>query len=253
MRQYFKFQCDYYPSLTQDVIDRVEFKTVWSGKRMNVGDNMSNVKVKILRGVGINDVNYIVKKSVTIGHGNKKRKQVLVWVCPYYQKWHNMLVRCYCKKYQARHPTYIDCSVDPDWLYLSNFIKWVDSQPNRDWQNCSLDKDFLSEGNKHYSPDTCVFISKNLNPFIINRCADRAEYLLGVCLHKPTGKFRAGCSDPFKVNSGHVGLFNTELEAHLAWQAKKHEYACQLADLQSDERVAEVLRTKYAPDKDWRI
>ena len=40
MREYFKFQCDYYPTLTQDVIDRVEFKTVWSGKRMGVGDKV---------------------------------------------------------------------------------------------------------------------------------------------------------------------------------------------------------------------
>jgi hypothetical protein len=54
-----------------------------------------------------------------------------------------------------------------------------------------------------------------------------------------------------KIKSRHIGYFKTELEAHKAWQARKHEYALQLADLQSDERVAEVLRTKYAPDKDW--
>jgi len=40
MRQYFKFQCDYYPNITQDVLDRIEFKTVWSGKRMGVGDKV---------------------------------------------------------------------------------------------------------------------------------------------------------------------------------------------------------------------
>ena len=40
MRQYFKFQCDYYPELTQEVLDQAEFKTVWSGKRMNVGDKL---------------------------------------------------------------------------------------------------------------------------------------------------------------------------------------------------------------------
>jgi len=40
MRQYFEFQCGYYPTLTQEVLDRAEFKTVWSGKRMGVGDKV---------------------------------------------------------------------------------------------------------------------------------------------------------------------------------------------------------------------
>ena len=48
MRQYFKFQCDYYPALTQEVIDRVEFKTVWSGKRMGVGDKVVYAFVYVL-------------------------------------------------------------------------------------------------------------------------------------------------------------------------------------------------------------
>jgi len=41
------------------------------------------------------------------------------------------------------------------------------------------------------------------------------------------------------------------LDAHLAWKQQKHEYACLLADLQEDSRVADALRQRYAPDKDW--
>lgn len=48
-----------------------------------------------------------------------------------------------------------------------------------------------------------------------------------------------------------MGVFPTELEAHLTWQARKHELSCMLADLQTDERIATVLRERYAPDKDW--
>ena len=162
-----------------------------------------------------------------------------------------MLARCYNKKDLARNPTYVGCSVDSDWLHLSNFIKWVDSQPNKDWQNCSPDKDFLVEGNKCYSADTCVFVSRRVNTFILDTRAARGTYSIGASWHKASGKFIATCKDPFKIRSTHIGSFNTELEAHLAWQDRKHEYALQLADLQSDERVAEVLRTRYSPDKDW--
>jgi hypothetical protein len=208
-------------------------------------------KDRLAHGAGINDVDYVVQERVTIGYVNGKQRQEIVWVCPYYAKWYDVLRRCYSRSFQDKYPTYVGCSVDPDWLYLSNFIKWVDSQPNRDWQNCHIDKDFLIEGNKHYGPSTCVFISGSLNNFIVNRVNYRGDNLLGVCQYKNSGKFKADCSDPFKVKGRGLGSFSTALEAHKAWQARKHEYALQLADLQSDERVAEVLRTKYAPDKDW--
>jgi hypothetical protein len=201
--------------------------------------------------VGINDVDYVVVKRRPSVYVNGIRKQERLWTCPYYQKWSDMLRRCYCKKSQNKRPTYIGCTVTPEWFYLSNFIRWVDSQPNRDWENCQLDKDLLIEGNKCYSPDSCAFVSKGLNLFIINSEAHRGGYLIGVSYHKATGRLIAQCRDPFKVKTKYIGSFNTEMEAHKAWQARKHEYALQLADLQNDPRVAEVLRTKYAPDKDW--
>ena len=48
MKQYFKAQIDYYPKLTQDVLDRAEFKTVWSGKRMQPGDRVVYAYVYVL-------------------------------------------------------------------------------------------------------------------------------------------------------------------------------------------------------------
>jgi len=200
---------------------------------------------KLVYGFGINDVDYVVKKWEEAGYINGKRKQKLVWMCPYYSKWHSMLGRCYSGKHRARQLTYKGCTVHSDWFYLSQFIKWVDEQPNREWMSCNLDKDFLVKGNKIYSPDTCVFISGLANTFIIDSGGSRGDYSLGVSWHKVAGKFQVHCRDPFKVDNMYLGLFDSELEAHLAWKAKKHEYALRLADLQSDERVAEVLRTKY--------
>lgn len=210
---------------------------------------MSKTK-RLVFGVGINDVDYIINESITIGYIDGKQKQKVIWVCPYYKKWVDLLKRCYSDKYQARYPTYVGCTIDPDWLCLSNFIKWVDSQPNRNWRNCEPDKDLLISGNKHYSPETVAFVTKQVNYFTLSNKGGRGEYMLGVVGITPSGKFRSGCQNPFikKVKEfRHI----TELEAHKAWQAQKHEYACMLADLQEDPRVADALRQRYAPDKDW--
>ena len=40
IRDYFKVQIETYPRLTDEVLDRVDFKTVWSGKRMAPGDRV---------------------------------------------------------------------------------------------------------------------------------------------------------------------------------------------------------------------
>ena len=40
MTEYFKYQIDFYPQLTDYVLERAEYKTVWSGKRMQPGDRV---------------------------------------------------------------------------------------------------------------------------------------------------------------------------------------------------------------------
>jgi hypothetical protein len=117
--------------------------------------------------------------------------------------------------------------------------------------NCQPDKDFLVQGNKHYSPETVVFIPKKVNLFITDSGKVRGDYMIGVSYlpNKKINPYHARCSNPFS-GSRYIGVHPTELEAHLAWQAKKHEYACMLADEQEDERIASRLREMYAPDKD---
>lgn len=210
---------------------------------------MGKKKNKLIFGWGVNDVDYSVTRSEVV-NGKKK----IVWICPYYRKWLGILTRCFCPKYQERQPTYKGCTVSEDWKYLSDFIKWVDSQPNRDWMDCEADKDFLSANNKHYSSDTVVFIPAKVNLFIIDRGNGRGNCMIGVCNKHYNSKkspYEAQCRNPFNGERGYIGVFSSEIEAHKAWQAKKHEYACQLADMQEDDRVAKALRERYAPDKDW--
>ena len=209
---------------------------------------MSRNRNKLICGWGVVDVAYNVTRSETI---NGKRK--LVWICPYYVKWKSIIERCLCPKKQVKCPTYKGCTITEDWKHLSNFIKWVDSQPNRDWVKCEPDKDFLVQGNKHYSPETVVFVPRKVNTFIIDCGKSRGSYMIGVNYEPYNGKknpYKANCRNPFG-GSSYIGMFPTEIEAHKAWQAKKHEYACLLADEQTDERIASRLREMYASDTDW--
>ena len=188
-------------------------------------------------GVGVNDAAYPVYGFSKID-GRKK----LLWICPTYRSWNDMLRRCYGVGEQAVHPTYAGCSVSPDWLSLSVFRAWMLGQP---WEGASLDKDLLYPGNKVYGPDTCVFIQSQLNVFLTDRGAARGEWPIGVSRHKASGKFAAQCRNPFTRKGEHLGLFALPEDAHEAWRARKHEHACAYADQQTDPRIAAALRTRY--------
>jgi len=196
---------------------------------------------KLVYGVGINDADYVVKKMETI-EVNGKRKQRLVWVCPYYSVWTHMLERCYSAKLQEKYPTYKGCSVSEEWLTFSNFKRWMEKQ---DWEGLQLDKDILFSGNKVYSKETCVFVSGMVNNFTIDRGNDRGEWPLGVCWHKEKSKFRSRCRNPFTKKGEHLGYFTCELEAHQEWLKRKLELAHLLAAEQTDERVGKALIERY--------
>lgn len=193
-------------------------------------------------GVGINDADYVVKKWETVGHVDGVRKRKLVWYCPYYRVWHSMLQRCYSPKYQERFPTYKGCSVSEEWLTFSVFKMWMEAQ---DFEGKHLDKDLLFKGNKVYSKETSVFVTREINLFTNDRGNDRGEWLIGVCWHKASGKFQSRCSNPFTKKREVLGLFNCELEAHQAWLKRKLELAHSLAAEQTDERIARALIERY--------
>lgn len=187
---------------------------------------------KLVCGAGINDADYQVLPTI-----NGKR----VW-CPYYRKWCSMLQRCYGESYHKRYPTYQDCTVCEEWLVFSNFKSWMETQ---EWEGYHLDKDFLFEGNKIYSPETCVFISRELNTFIIDCGNSRGEYPIGVYFNKVTNRFRSKCNNPFTKKFVHLGYYDTMEEAHQVWKKYKHQLALQYAELQADERIKQVLINKF--------
>lgn len=189
-------------------------------------------KRTLVYGVGLNDANYPVRKMI----------DGVNWICPFYSAWSDMLKRCYSEKYKGKRPTYAGCYVCIEWLTFSNFKAWMEAQ---DWKGKQLDKDFILSGNKLYSKDVCTFITGMTNAFITDRSSARGSWKLGVSKRKPSNSFYAQCSNPFTGENEYLGTFSEESDAHQAWKMRKHQHACRLADLQTDDRVANALRTRY--------
>jgi len=125
------------------------------------------------------------------------------------------------------------------------FRAWMITQ---DWEGKSLDKDILFYDNKEYSPEKCVFVSKELNSFFTDSASMRGNYPIGVSFHAKTGKFQSNCKNPLTNRKVYLGLHETPESAHLAWRDAKHFYANELAQREDDPRIKEALINRYRPD-----
>lgn len=205
--------------------------------------------MELLYGVGINDVDYVTQIREGMGYVDGKRKRKLVWICPFYKLWINMLRRCYDEKELMRQPTYRGCSVTQEWHSLSRFKKWVETQ---DYVGKCLDKDILSVGNKVYSPTTCAFISQPTNSFVTVNFSTQGDFPVGVSYHKLTNKFQASCNNPITKKQNYLGLYVTPEEAHEVWRKHKHELAQLVAETETDPRVVAALQKRYSYDEWYR-
>jgi hypothetical protein len=182
--------------------------------------------MKLKYGFGVNDADYAVMPRVAGKHV----------YCPYYQKWHHMLMRCYCEKFHAKRPNYIGCNACEEWRSFMAFRAWMMTQ---DWQRKELDKDLCGDG-KLYSPDNCVFISQALNSFMTDRAAERGLFPIGV--RKIGNRFQSRVN--VNGNMKFLGAFGTPEEAHAAWVIAKTNLANDFIAIESDARVIQGIR-KY--------
>ena len=193
---------------------------------------------KLVCGIGVNDADYVVRPSVD---GKTVR-------CPVYQTWTNMLDRCNSARYKDKNPTYISCTVCDEWKSFTSFKAWMQSQ---DWQGKHLDKDIIDHGNKEYSPEKCVFVSRTVNLLLTDNAARRGKYPIGVYFNKRDNKFMAYCGDG-DGNQKHLGCFETPEEAHNVWTAFKSKLIRKIASEQTDDRIkyglmrhADIVENKH--------
>lgn len=102
---------------------------------------------KLTWDVGIYDIENVTNLNI------RKQKRS----SKYHRVWDSMLLRCSDKDTRK---CYKDCTVCNEWLIYSIFVAWMETQ---DWKDKQLDKDIRVPGNKHYSPETCVFVTGYIN------------------------------------------------------------------------------------------
>ncbi len=187
----------------------------------------SKLNRRLILGVGINDADYMV-------HVKIRGKNM---PCPFYKRWKCMIERCYSDKLHEKHPWYKECSVCDDWKSFMPFKKWMQSQ---DWERKELDKDIVITGNKIYSPETCIFVSKQINLLLNGRAADRGEWPKGVSFNKENNKFVSRCRVDGKLK--HIGYFTTPGAAGEVYKIFKSKLILSVAEKQEQPLKGYLIR-----------
>ncbi len=162
-------------------------------------------------GHGINDLDEVVKNP----DGTK---------CIHYSLWNSVLERCFSETFHRKQPAYVGTTVADCWIPLSGFKYWsVESGLKVENKKIlQIDKDILSiDGSKHYSPETCCLVPREVNNILIDRHASYERlYPMGVTLCKRDSMF---VSTVNTQSHGRVttGRSKCPMEAHKAFQLGK--------------------------------
>ena len=87
--------------------------------------------------------------------------------------------------YHISRPLSAGITICPEWMYFSNFYKWVNSQSNFPYliqqsERICVEKDILIKNNKLYSPLTCCLVPSSINALVCIHSTIRGKYPLGV-------------------------------------------------------------------------
>ena len=150
-----------------------------------------------------------------------------------YYLWKSMINRT-TQKFWNKYPTYTGTTVSNEWRILSNFVNDIKELDGyNQWIEASgemmmLDKDTIIKGNKHYSKDTCKFIThKESNQDVASRNPES--------LMKARDVFRENSSEPVrftKIKTNEVMDFpslreacrNLDLNFGNAWMVLSDKY-----------------------------
>lgn len=172
---------------------------------------------KKVQNIGVNDADYEVAPIVD-GKQN---------ICPFYDRWKSMIARCY----SGRNTAYDNVTVCDDWLIFSNFKSWMIKQ---NWKGLELDKDVIRPGNKQYGPETCCFVSQELNKLLPD--IDQSK---GFYYSKEKKKYMSRCWVNGKRKF--IGYFTTVQEARIAYIQFKSEQLKKYIQSENDERIQNGL------------
>lgn len=171
--------------------------------------------------VRIGKVRYPYQKSVCgvgyLGEGNHKSQSNGKSNNVYFV-WSTMIRRCYDPNVFKKLPTYINCSVDPRWHNFQVFAEWYYNNSKKiRGIKFHLDKDLLIDGNKVYSPETCVILPARINLFLANKKSNNVSGFIGVSFDSASKKWRATCHDFHKHGNITLGCCDDPEKASLMY------------------------------------
>lgn len=132
-------------------------------KFTNTGFIKRSIRAEHIRAGKVKDMLYPVVAGVGyLGDGEytPKHKEA-------YSRWKNMIQRCYLDSCRNDNPTYKDCTVAEEWHNFQNFANWFYTQDFK--SGYELDKDIKVPGNKIYSPETCLLVTRADNTAEMNK------------------------------------------------------------------------------------
>ncbi len=148
-----------------------------------------------------------------LGDSNKDNKSFTVW--------RSMLCRCYNEKFLNTCKTYKGTEVSEIWHSYLNFKNWFDSTYPKDLHlYLELDKDLMQQGikNKVYSPNTCVWLPKNVNSFLTNKRIDNSTGYIGVSWSNTHKKFTVQINVFGENKRKSIGNFSDAEEASTTYK-----------------------------------
>lgn len=136
--------------------------------------------------------------------------------------WRGIVNRTLSKTFKRDHPTYRNVTICDEWLLFSNFANWAFAEYK---EGLTIDKDILAVSNKIYSPETCCFVPHYINVAAVSR-PKAGKLSLGVYKYTKRGKlvYKQNCTDFKSGGIYRKEYYNTQQEAHRAWQEGKIKY-----------------------------
>lgn len=144
-----------------------------------------------------------------------------------YVDWNSMLKRCYISAESKL--SYKDKDVCEEWHNFQHFAEWATKQINFGKEGWDLEKDLLVKNNKVYSPDTCVYLPREINSFVKRKRGN--DLPLGVDVaykYNGTPYFRVQSREDGKNIC--LGGYTTAEEAFSVYKKHKEGLAVKLAE-----------------------
>lgn len=191
----------------------IEFQYPSEYKKVVRAEHLKNGSIKNPYLPKVYGVGYIGEGEHSAKEGGKKTSA--------YAAWHGIMQRCYDPKMQKRHPTYIGCTVHPDWHNFQVFADWFYGHEFYSL-GYEVDKDLLIEGNRVYSSNSCCVVPQDLNVLFNKSLAAKGIAPTGVNYQPNINMFQARIS----INGERVylGVFKCPYEAEAVYKKAKQDY-----------------------------